>query len=311
MRNVPEMRDAVDRLAPRCASGVWRKVTLVRIAIEGFEDLKGFDDVEVLLTAAFSAFGSDVSVQSNECSPVGINIVIGANAIDKMKIGERPDLLPNSIILNLEQVHRGSPWMTRLYLDLLRRFPVWDYSVRNIAVLRDEFNIDQVALLRIGYMDFMSNIRKRPVEDIDVLFYGKMSRRRERALAALARAGIRVEAVSNAYGEARASLISRAKVIVNIHFYDFPSIAEIVRLSYLFSNRKAVVSEIGATTAVEADIRECVVASDYDGLIEACVLLLEDTEARRSLGEKAFHIFSARDQVALLRSAMSGVAGFL
>ncbi len=64
----------------------------------------------------------------------GINLVIGAIVLGRMHGNRRPELPDNSIILNLEQVHRDSPWMTPSYVDLLRGF-LCGTTIRGISTV--------------------------------------------------------------------------------------------------------------------------------------------------------------------------------
>jgi hypothetical protein len=66
-----------------------------------------------------------------------------------------------------------------------------------------------------------------------------------------------IEFLAGVYREERDRLIARAKVVLNMHYYD-ARVFEIVRVSYLLSNEKAVVAECGATTTIEPDIRDAV-----------------------------------------------------
>ncbi len=69
------------------------------------------------------------------------------------------------------------------------------------------------------------------------------------------------------HGRARDELISRAKVVLNVHFYP-TAIFEIVRVSYLLANRKAVVGECGPSTEIDTDIREAIAPANYDRLCD-------------------------------------------
>lgn len=280
-----------------------RKVTLVRIDIPGFEDTRAFDDVVELLGAALESLGADVDISTNACATDGINIIVGANVIARMETDARPRLLPNSIIWNLEQVSGDNPWMSEDYVKLLRQFPVWDYSSQNIANLEREFGIGHAVLLRLGYLPQMRRIPPAP-QDIDVLFYGHLSPRRERILSALRETGLCVKVLTNCFGAERDAFVARAKIVLNLHFYDFAGVSEIVRLSYLLSNAKAVVSEVSEETSIEPDVSACLMAVPYAGLVDACVTLVRGDDARRALEISGSAIFSRRDQLEFLRMAL-------
>src|SRR2546423_15432103 len=180
-----------------------------------------------------------------------INIVLGGHLLNDASISHLP---PRMIFYNFEQVHGASQWIKPLYVDLIRRFPVWDYSERNIRMWKrycPEANIVHVPL---GYVPELSRIPSVDEEDIDVLFYGIINERRAKMLNELQEAGFSVVAVTGKFGVERDALIARAKVVLNIHFFE-TKIFELARVSYLLSNRKAVVSEMDADTEVDAGIR--------------------------------------------------------
>lgn len=286
----------------------WRKITIVRIEANGFADTRGFDEAVELLAFSFEAIGSSVSVTTNEYADDGVNIIVGANVLDLMKPQDRLTPPTNSIIWNLEQVSRDSPWMSEHYISLLRAFPVWDYSARNVEVLKADFGIGHVGLLRIGHLDRMRRLA-HVSQDIDVLFYGRLSPRRERLIARLQRTALKTKVLTDCYGPARDAVIARSKVVLNAHFYEFPAVAEIVRLSYLLSNGKAVVSETDDDTAIEPDVRSCILPASYPDLVEACIGLVRDDVRRQTLEQTAMRIFSERSQIAFLRSAIEQSGG--
>lgn len=177
-------------------------------------------------------------------------------------------LLGDAIVVQLEQI--ASPWVSGraagVYRSILRDHIVWDFSARNIAVLRS-WGCRRVHLCRIGYAPELSCIAPVPVRDIDVLFYGSVSGRRMLMLAAMQRAGVNVKLVA-AFGAERDAFIARSKVVLNLHFY--PDAAfEIVRCSYLMANRAIVVSEVGADPELEAQAEGGVRFAPYDGLVGA------------------------------------------
>lgn len=58
---------------------------------------------------------------------LGVNNLVYPNQIP---------LPPNAIIYNLEQIYPESPWIQSGYLDYLYQYPIWDYSLSNIAQLQ-------------------------------------------------------------------------------------------------------------------------------------------------------------------------------
>jgi hypothetical protein len=103
---------------------------------------------------------------------------------------------------------------------------------------------DRVTWARVGHMDGMATIGGLlpEEEDLDVLFYGALNERRRRVLEDCLARGLRVEHLFGVYGAARDRFIARAKLVLNVHFYP-TQIFEAIRVSYLLSNRKVVLSE--------------------------------------------------------------------
>jgi hypothetical protein len=283
----------------------FQKVTISRIEVEEFSDTRAFDEIAILFQAAFASLGSEANITINQFSDQGINLVIGAIIIDRIAREEQPVLPPNSIILNLEQVHPDNPWMTSSYTRLLRSFPVWDYASRNIERLKSHFGVDTASLVQIGYLPLMRQIVSAVVQDVDVLFYGNRNARRHHILDLMSGCGLKVVSLQNVYGAERDAWIARSKVVLNMHYYDFGGVAEIVRLSYLLSNEKAVVSEYGEDTDMDQQLRQCVMAVPYDGLVQACLQLVHDEDRRKTLARRGFEIFSGRDQVSCLKEAIA------
>ena len=99
-------------------------------------------------------------------------------------------------------------------------------------------------------------------------------------------------------------MIARSKLVINIHVYE-AKVLEIVRISYLLANRRAVVSEPGGDPPEESDLAPGIAFADYDELVDRCTELLGDERARRELAERGYSLFSARSQAAILHDALA------
>jgi hypothetical protein len=84
---------------------------------------------------------------------------------------------------------------------------------------------------------------------------------------------------------------------------------EIVRISYLLANRKAVVSELDIDTEMEPDLRDAVAGVPFDGLIAECHRLIADAAARQQLEDRGYALFQKRDLIPILRQAITEAAG--
>lgn len=228
--------------------------------------------------------------------PGARSIVLGAHLLP-----EFVPLLNNATIYNLEQIEaRESPFATLDYVDRLRAHEVWDYDQSNVLALA-KLGI-KAHLVPIGYVPQLERIVTQP-QDIDVLFYGSINERRAKIIADLESRGVQVVARFDDYGATRDELIARAKIVLNVHFYP-TQIFEIVRVSYLLTNRKCVVSE----GPVERDFMESVTFTSYDHLADTCCELLADAPGRAQLADRGVEIMRQRPEVEYLRSVLSSPA---
>jgi hypothetical protein len=257
-----------------------------------------FDEVAIGLNAAFHALGLDAEVVRDSSRLGDVTIVLGCNLL-KGVAPPPPD--KRLILFNLEQITPNSPWLTQDYLALLGRYPVWDYSHGNIAELA-KMGI-RAAHCGIGYAPELTRIASAP-EDIDVLFVGSVNERRLIVLKQLAEKGINIDARFNLYGAERDAFVARAKVILNVHFYD-ARLFEIVRVSYLLANKKCVVSETGSDIAFERQFESGVAFAPYAALAETCVRLLQNPAERGVVAEAGFNRFKAMPQTEYLKQALA------
>lgn len=280
----------------------WQTVSIVTIVPPGNPHTAAFDDLVLGFESALRALGVSVSRRMNSFSDRGINILFGAHLIGSQ--GEADSVPANTVLVNLEQVTgfdvKGRP----VYFSLLKRLPIWDYSVRNIVELRRLTQNPMIRHFSVGYVPEMTRRIPSFEQPVDVLFYGSTNPRRIAVLQGLAKAGLNVKHMFSVYGSERDQAIAEAKVVLNMHFYE-DSIHEIVRTSYLLANSKAVVSECGPKTEIDEDVRHSMFAVPYEDLVPACVTLVRDESRRRELERQAFATFVRRDQVKILRDTIS------
>jgi hypothetical protein len=265
----------------------------------GYTHSRCFEEVALSLQEAFEALGHDVSIVNTPYLLRGTVIVLGTHLLPYVELPPLP-----LILFNLEQILEDSPWLKPEYLQLLKHYPVWDYSPQNIAALA-RYGI-QAILCGVGYMPGLARIAKAQIEDIDVLFIGSLNARRRAILAALN--GRRVVHVFDLYGPERDAFIARAKIVLNVHYYE-SKVFEIVRVSFLLANQKCVVSELGQDEVLEAMFREGIRFVPYDSLAQTCFDLLERPQQRHELAAKGFAAFRAMSQVPMLQQALAATNG--
>lgn len=260
----------------------------------GYPHAAAFDEVAIGLQGGFRELGLQTPIVRDNSRIRGKAIVLGANLLPDMPGVKVPR---KAILFNLEQITPGSEWLTPGYLKLLKRHPVWDYSVYNIEQL-SRLGITNITHCPLGFSDELHCIRHAKNKDIDVLFYGSMNARRLEILEALVKTGLKVETLFGVYGQQRDAVIARSRVVLNIHYYP-AKIFEIVRISWLLANAVCVISEDSPPESALEPVRDGIVQASYAQLVETCRTVISNKQWEIT-GRKGYEIFSGNRQSAYL-----------
>lgn len=264
-----------------------RVFQIVNVRPTGFVFTESWREAIEALQHGLAELGIDAPVIENGFSADATPIVFGAHHLSE---SGRNNLPADAILYNFEQLREGYPWFGAGYLGLLRRRRVWDYSARNIDYLHRSGTAAGASHVPVGYVPQWSRIE--PVEpteqDVDVLFFGRMTDRRKRVLDGLVGAGLNVHVLVGIFGRERDHWIARSKLVLNIHA-ETGGHFEHLRVLYLLANKKAVVTEPGEAGELDAELMRGLELVSYDRLIEACVALLGDPDRRRTLAQTGYY----------------------
>lgn len=187
-------------------------------------------------------------------------------------------IVPNNyIVYQLEQTtgHDESKWFSHTYLDYLKNaIEVWDYSLINYQNLK-KIGIQKIKYVPLQYMSILNEITHLPDKDIDVLFYGSINQRRQQIIDQLVANGLKVVVKTNLWRQERSDLISRSKIVINIHYYEH-SILESTRLSYLLSNQCVVVSEVSQDPILDKWHSPYLKLTNYEQLVSTCQQIINE-----------------------------------
>lgn len=251
-----------------------------------------FDEVALGLQGAFKSLGYEVSIVRKYDAINGYPVILGGHLIQFADDKRVPN---EGVMFNLEYIGSDSKVITEEYLNLLKRFEVWDFLKVNIENLK-KLGI-KAKYCPIWYSSCLTVI---PMEypTIDVLFYGGINERRKKIIDQLRQLGIKVMALFNVFGQERDKYIAKSKMVLNIKYYE-GNYFEAVRISYLLANQKFVVSE--RVKEVEEPYQKGIVFGDYEDLVEICQRYLKNNEDREYKAEEGFWNFSKYKQSDILK----------
>lgn len=263
-----------------------------------------FGYMEIIETVRWGLInlGHEATYAINQLRSDAVNIVFGAQML---RLPEVKALPPDTIVYNLEQMAGLKPEevreTTRYCVD---NFVLWDYSEFNLptwTALNPKFPVVHVP---IGYAPILSRIEKPADQDIEVLFYGGPGGNRLRVFYDLCQKLVKAVFVHGLYGASRDGLVARSKLVLNINQYPRAGIIEMARVSYLLSNRKAVVSDYSSSSKIENGLSEAIVLAPIDRIVEECLRLLDDDASRVELEESGYRFMTARDVRRILAAAI-------
>jgi len=197
-------------------------------------------------------------------------------------------LPPNFIAVQMEQP--GSKWFSKEYFSRLAcARAVWDFSPRNVTYL------EKIGLVNVHLVPTRVPMRSYvidtivPRQDIDVLFYGANHPRRKAIEDSLRKSRLNVVfRYYNLFDSDRDSLISRAKIVLNIHFWTESSL-ETHRIEYLCSKGKCIISEYSKDPDLDHIYRESIKFCKYDHIVKEAKRYCNNSKMRKELESMAYH----------------------
>ncbi|MGA3002095.1 MAG: hypothetical protein ABSE20_10240 [Acetobacteraceae bacterium] len=281
---------------------------LVHVVGKGIRGTEAYQEVIDSLLWGVRQLGHDATYSVNACHHNATNILFGAHLL--------PDLLINSpddtIYYNLEQISGHPQYDQCNPKDTVKliaaKLRIRDYTGANIATWNSLNLKHTVKLVPVGYAPILTRIEKAEQQDIDVLIYGAVGEQRLAVFASLGKlvnGGLSTVFASGLYGAGRDGLIARSKIVLNVNNIPRSKIFEIVRVSYLLANAKAVVADIYPDSYIEQDIASGVIFAPTEMIATTCWDLLADDARRDRLERQGFACIARRDIRILLAAALA------
>jgi len=154
------------------------------------------------------------------------------------------------IVYQCEQWSSG--WFSKWYWDIMEgALQIWEFAECNLEKYPDNL-LPKVVYVPAGLVN-----GRIETKNIDVLFYGAISKHRLDVINNIRRTGIHIMYKSDAYGEQMKAILSRSKVVLNIHFYE-DGYLEAFRINEALSCGCHVVSERNQTAFYPEKYRDLV-----------------------------------------------------
>ncbi len=228
----------------------------------------------------------------------GYNVILGYHLLGGKRLPEGFKY----IVYQLEQLTNPEGWPPEIINTLKSSCIVWDFSEQNMEWLA-KHGINAI-YKPIGFHPKMARIQPCQKKEIDILFYGSLNARREKILTQLQKK-FKTKILFGVYGEERDYWISRAKLVLLIHYYETKLFDE-VRLSYLMNN--------GIFTIVEntpyKKYEDLLIFTDYEKLVDICDYYLKNKTLRNKIAERIFKGFSHYPETEFLGKALTLMYSF-
>jgi len=268
--------------------------------------LDAYNEVVESYHWGFAALGHRVVRRVNSFDPEALNIVFGFQI--PLQLGLIDAFPPNTIFFNMER-YAGMSLVGTGAHHVANRFQIWDYSQGNVASWNAVMPKFPAYYAQTAYAPNLEKVPAGLTQDIDVLYYGNITADRFDALHKISGlrpdlTGLSVMTLCNVWGAQRDEFIARSKVVVN---FSRGNIFEIVRVSYLMANKKAVICDFSDDLQIEDDLRRDNTLRFVRSaeLQSACQALVADAAAREAYAAQGYERFKQRD----IRQVITGFFG--
>ena len=164
--------------------------------------------------------------------------------------------LPESYIsFQMEQTVSDRWFGPKNIQKLKKSLLVMDYSLNNISYLNQRFPLSHIYYTPISPIDLASE--SSDDHEYDVLFYGDTNNDRRKVYLEALEKRFKVKIINNAFGEDVWDAIRKAKVVINIHYYE-SALLETTRLYECLSNHALVISEKSSDFEQHTDLANLV-----------------------------------------------------
>lgn len=207
--------------------------------------------------------------------------------------------LPEKYIAFQMEQSVSSRWFTEDYFNRLKNAKfVFDYAMPNLQFLQDNgIPFKQLFYVPVGLLE--NSQEKQPEShsnfEYDVAFYGDANCERRQFFLKKLQEKFSVKIISEVFGDELYQLLNKAKIVVNIHYYE-NALLETTRIYECLSLNKLLISEVGSDQAEHKNLDglvDFVEIDDVDGMIQRIDYWLSHT---KEFNQRIEEIKQARNQ---------------
>lgn len=207
--------------------------------------------------------------------------------------------LPEKYIAFQMEQSVSSRWFTDDYFNRLKNAKfVFDYAMPNLQFLQDNgIPFKQLFYVPVGLLE--NSQEKQPEShsnfEYDVAFYGDANCERRQFFLKKLQEKFSVKIISEVFGDELYQLLNKAKIVVNIHYYE-NALLETTRIYECLSLNKLLISEVGSDQAEHKNLDglvDFVEIDDVDGMIQRIDYWLSHT---KEFNQRIEEIKQARNQ---------------
>ncbi|WP_087717802.1 glycosyltransferase [Salinicola salarius] len=272
--------------------------------------------VDILCThhTRYVAYLIAESLERLGSGPVTILAPDSRSFSDRLHIVVCPQMfetLPGCYIAFQMEQSVSSRWFDTAYFQRLENaLAVLDYSLKNIEYLQTEGNLEYRQLFHVPISNLskpLSPSAEAPVPEYDVVFYGDIHNPRRKAFLDAIGQRYKLLVVNEVFGEALYAQLRRARLVLNIHYYE-GALLETTRIYECLSLGLPVVSERSVDMVEHADLEPWVSFTDI-GEVDQMLVAIDEQLALLDSGHSPladlpedlahFHFHFARTLAAL------------
>ena len=202
-------------------------------------------DINQDIIIVTTQFGLNIAQDlAEELKRLNFTVVITNNILptDKLHIILFSFILPqlpkNYILYQLEQINKSKYITDKLYTDIANSLVTIDYSKENISKYKN--NKENISFQMMPIQNKI--IEYVPEYSYDVMFFGSMNERRQKILDYLSKQNITIASTNNIFGDNLNFHLKKAKIILNLHYYD-NALLETARLNEILKFNTLIISE--------------------------------------------------------------------